>query len=93
MKAMCRAIHAMGLKAGIYSTPWMGTYAGFIGGSAPGQEGGLCRIEHPGKGTVYRRIRYSDAIPAFTAGMPTAQGPYGCLTATPGSGPNGDSIT
>lgn len=35
MKAMCDSIHAMGLKAGIYSTPWMGTYAGFIGGSAP----------------------------------------------------------
>lgn len=35
MKAMCAAIHRMGLKAGIYSTPWIGTYAGFIGGSAP----------------------------------------------------------
>ena len=35
MKAMCDAIHAMGMKVGIYSTPWMGTYAGFIGGSAP----------------------------------------------------------
>ena len=35
MKAMCDSIHAMGMKAGIYSTPWMGTYAGFIGGSSP----------------------------------------------------------
>ena len=35
MKDMCDAIHAMGMKVGIYSTPWMGTYAGFIGGSAP----------------------------------------------------------
>lgn len=35
MKAMCDAIHVMGMKVGIYSTPWMGTYAGFIGGSAP----------------------------------------------------------
>lgn len=34
MKAMCDAIHARGLKAGIYSTPWVSTYAGFRGGSA-----------------------------------------------------------
>lgn len=25
MKSMCREIHSLGLKAGIYSTPWMGT--------------------------------------------------------------------
>ncbi|SEI00660.1 aldolase-type tim barrel [Akkermansia glycaniphila] len=39
MKAMCDEIHGLGLKAGIYSTPWMGTYAGFIGGSSPNEEG------------------------------------------------------
>ncbi|MEG1479524.1 MAG: glycoside hydrolase family 27 protein, partial [Kiritimatiellia bacterium] len=33
MKAMCDALHAQGLKAGIYHTPWIGTYAGFRGGS------------------------------------------------------------
>jgi alpha-galactosidase len=33
-------IHALGLKFGIYSTPWMGSYAGFIGGSAEKPEGG-----------------------------------------------------
>lgn len=38
MKAMCDAIHQLGLKVGIYSSPWMGTYAGFIGGSAPNKE-------------------------------------------------------
>ncbi len=25
MKSMCREIHSLGLKAGIYSTPWMGS--------------------------------------------------------------------
>ena len=35
MKAMCNEIHSLGLKAGIYSSPWMGTYAGYIGGSSP----------------------------------------------------------
>lgn len=39
MKRLCDDLHALGLKAGIYSTPWMGTYAGFIGGSAPDNSG------------------------------------------------------
>lgn len=39
MKQMCDTIHALGLKVGIYSTPWVGTYAGFIGGSAPDDKG------------------------------------------------------
>ena len=49
MKAMCRAIHAMGLKAGIYSTPWMGTYAGFIGGSAPDKKADYAGLSIPEK--------------------------------------------
>lgn len=38
MKAMCAAIHARGLKVGIYSTPWVSTYAGFRGGSTDDDE-------------------------------------------------------
>jgi len=38
MKGMCDYVHSLGLKAGIYSTPWQGSYAGFLGGSMP--EGG-----------------------------------------------------
>jgi alpha-galactosidase len=38
MKAMCDAIHAMGLKAGIYSTPWIGSYAMYPGGSADNKD-------------------------------------------------------
>ncbi len=34
MKAMCDKIHAMGLKVGLYSVPWVGSYAGFIGSSS-----------------------------------------------------------
>ena len=49
MKSMCRAIHAMGLKAGIYSTPWMGTYAGFIGGSAPDKKADYAGLSIPEK--------------------------------------------
>jgi alpha-galactosidase len=34
MKGLCGEIHAMGLKAGIYSTPWITSYAKFAGGSS-----------------------------------------------------------
>lgn len=36
---MCEEIHAMGLKIGIYSGPWVTTYAGYVGGSADNPEG------------------------------------------------------
>ena len=36
---MVDRIHALGLKAGIYSSPWMETYAGHVGGSAANAEG------------------------------------------------------
>lgn len=38
MKRMCDYIHSLGLKVGIYSTPWIGSYAGYIGGSSPNPE-------------------------------------------------------
>ena len=39
MKALCDQVHAMGLKIGIYSTPWKTSYAHYIGGSADNAEG------------------------------------------------------
>jgi alpha-galactosidase len=39
MKALCDDIHALGLKAGIYSSPWITTYAGFRGGSSDTPDG------------------------------------------------------
>lgn len=49
MKGLGDAIHAMGLKFGIYSGPWTGTYAGHIGESCDNADGtydyitnGLC---------------------------------------------------
>ena len=44
MKGLCDFIHDLGLKAGIYSTPWMSSYAGFIGGSAPNTKGDLSKL-------------------------------------------------
>src|SRR5690242_16159383 len=34
MKALCDDIHGMGLKVGIYSTPWITSYGNHIGGSS-----------------------------------------------------------
>jgi alpha-galactosidase len=39
IKAMIDEIHGLGLKVGIYSSPWTTTYAGFIGGSSENPEG------------------------------------------------------
>lgn len=45
MKALCHEIHALGLKAGIYSTPWITSYAGFRGGSSDDPQGAWTKIE------------------------------------------------
>ncbi|NDW08551.1 NPCBM/NEW2 domain-containing protein [Dysgonomonas sp. 520] len=39
MKALVDYIHSKGLKVGIYSSPWVQTFAGFVGGSADTPEG------------------------------------------------------
>ena len=39
MRKMCDYIHGLGLKVGIYSTPWVGSYAGFPGGSCSNAAG------------------------------------------------------
>jgi alpha-galactosidase len=39
MSGLVKQIHNLGLKAGIYSTPWMTSYAGHIGGSADSADG------------------------------------------------------
>jgi len=39
MQQLCDDIHGMGLKAGIYSTPWITSYAKFAGGSSDDPKG------------------------------------------------------
>ena len=39
MKALCDYVHARGLKIGIYSTPWITSYSGFVGGSSDHEDG------------------------------------------------------
>ena len=39
MKGLCDQIHAFGFKVGIYSSPWITTFAGFRGGSSDSANG------------------------------------------------------
>jgi len=47
-------IHALGLKLGIYSTPWVTSYAGHAGGSAENPEGTW--VKSPGKKTLNKKV-------------------------------------
>jgi len=50
MRGLCEYIHSQGLKAGIYSTPWITSYAGFVGGSSDDPQGAWQRPKTPRDG-------------------------------------------
>jgi alpha-galactosidase len=56
MKKLCDQIHAMGLKAGIYSTPWTTSYARYIGGSSENADGSWVKPTQDKKGIVNKKI-------------------------------------
>jgi alpha-galactosidase len=56
MKALCDSVHALGLKTGIYSTPWTTSYAGHIGGSAENCEGDWKPFKGSKKGMLNKDI-------------------------------------
>jgi alpha-galactosidase len=56
MKGLCDGIHEMGLKVGIYSTPWVTSYATHIGGSAENPEGTWEAPTIPKRGNVNKKI-------------------------------------
>ena len=60
MKKLCDEIHNMGLKAGIYSTPWVVAYSKFPGGSSDTPEGSWTKSMSTA--TNYRLGKYSFAI-------------------------------
>lgn len=47
MNELSAFVHRTGFKLGIYSTPWMSTFAGFIGGSAPNPAGDYSAFYQP----------------------------------------------
>ena len=52
VKKMCDAVHALGLKIGIYSTPWTTSYADYIGGSAENADGAWTKPTISKKGHI-----------------------------------------
>jgi alpha-galactosidase len=56
MKGLCDRIHALGLKAGIYSTPWVTSYAEYPGGTAESPEGTWSKPTIPKRGSVNKKI-------------------------------------
>jgi alpha-galactosidase len=56
MKRLCDEVHAMGLKVGIYSTPWVTSYANHPGGSAENPEGSWSKPTIEKRGNVNRKI-------------------------------------
>jgi alpha-galactosidase len=44
MKGLCDYVHSLGLKVGIYSTPWITSYAGYPGGSSDDPNGTWVRL-------------------------------------------------
>lgn len=45
LSGLCGTIHSLGLKAGIYSTPWHTSYAGYPGGASDHADGRWERLE------------------------------------------------
>jgi len=56
MQALCDSVHALGLKIGIYSTPWVTSYADHIGGSAENPEGAWSPPTVPKRGHVNKKM-------------------------------------
>ncbi len=56
MKGLCDQIHAMGLKAGIYSTPWTTSYARYIGGSSENEDGSWVKPTQDKRAIINKKI-------------------------------------
>jgi alpha-galactosidase len=55
LKALCDEIHALGLKVGIYSTPWTTSYAGFAGSTSENANGKWEKPTIPKKGNLNKK--------------------------------------
>ncbi|MHA1675342.1 MAG: putative Ig domain-containing protein [Promethearchaeota archaeon] len=62
MGAMCEKIHNLGLKVGIYSTPWVGSYAGYIGGSIPNANSDFSKWIVPDKRRLEKNQLFGNPI-------------------------------
>jgi alpha-galactosidase len=56
MKKLCEDIHRLGLKVGIYSTPWVTSYAVYPGGSAEDPEGAWSKPTIEKRGNMNKKV-------------------------------------
>lgn len=61
MKGLCDQVHALGLKIGIYSTPWISSYANFAGGSSDDPKGAWSRSLDHEKSKRFGRTSFAQA--------------------------------
>jgi len=61
MAGLANDLHAMGLKLGIYSGPWMGTYAGHIGTGCENEDGTYDWIEDGSHNANYKYVTPDDS--------------------------------
>ena len=58
MQELCEYVHSIGLKVGIYSTPWITSYAGFIGGSSNDEDGSWVKTGSPSKNQRHGKYKF-----------------------------------
>ncbi|MBF0199584.1 MAG: NPCBM/NEW2 domain-containing protein, partial [Planctomycetes bacterium] len=75
MKGLCDSIHDMGLKVGLYSTLWMSSFGGFIGGTAPNPEGNYSMF-HASKDKVLQEGQIFGRCPESLITRAATIGPY-----------------
>jgi len=75
MKAMAEYVNSKGFKLGIYSTTWMSTFAGFIGGTAPNPEGDYSGFYLPEE-EIINPSQYFGRHPSSTRRGIAQVGPY-----------------
>jgi alpha-galactosidase len=61
MGRLAREIHELGLKFGIYSGPWRGTYAGYVGGSSDNADGTYDWVESGDVNEFFKLNKNPDA--------------------------------
>ena len=61
MKGLCDQLHGMGLKAGIYSTPWVTSYAGYPGGSSDDPAGAWTKAQANDQNHHIAQYRFDEA--------------------------------
>jgi alpha-galactosidase len=61
LKSLCAELHSLGLKAGIYSTPWITSYAKFPGGASAQSDGAWSKTLANAKNQALGKYSFAQA--------------------------------